>query len=82
VADVRVHGTTHQHPWSVFRQEAETLVPTAIQASFLQAMVRERIVADDWWSRSTVTATPCLAADRQDGQIIPRRRPVADPLSR
>jgi len=48
VADVRVHGTTHQRPIDRFDVEAAALVPTASQASFLQAMVRDRIVADDW----------------------------------
>ena len=48
VADVRIHGTTHQSPNSRFSEEAKTLIPTASQASFLQAMVRERVVATDW----------------------------------
>ena len=48
VADVRVHGTTHQRPIERFAEEAAALVPTASQASFLQAMVRDRVVADDW----------------------------------
>jgi transposase len=48
VADVRTHGTTHQRPLDRFAEEAGTLVPTASHPSFLAAMVRERIVADDW----------------------------------
>ena len=48
VADVRIHGTTHQRPIERFADEAVVLVPTAGQPSFLQAMVRERVVADDW----------------------------------
>jgi transposase len=48
VADLRVHGTTHQRPINRFADEAHVLVPTAGQASFLDAMVRERVVADDW----------------------------------
>jgi transposase len=48
VADLRVHGTTHQRPIDRFVDEARALVPTASQASFLQAMVRQRIVAEDW----------------------------------
>ena len=48
VADVRVHGTTHQRPIERFAEEAAALVPIASQASFLQAMVRDRVVADDW----------------------------------
>jgi transposase len=48
VADLRNHGTTHQRPIDRFAEEAAALVPTAGQPSFLQAMVRERVVADDW----------------------------------
>lgn len=48
VADLREHGTTHQRPIDRFADEARVLVPTAAQASFLQAMVRERVVAEDW----------------------------------
>lgn len=48
VADLREHGTTHQRPIDRFAEEARALVPTAGHASFLQAMVRERVVADDW----------------------------------
>jgi len=48
VADLRLHGTTHQRPIDRFAEEAAALVPTAGQPSFLQAMVRERVVADDW----------------------------------
>lgn len=48
VSDVRIHGTTHQRPIERFAVEAAHLVPTAGQASFLAAMVRERVVAEDW----------------------------------
>lgn len=48
IADVRIHGTTHQPPIERFAEEALALVPTASQASFLDAMVRERVVAEDW----------------------------------
>lgn len=48
VADLREHGTTRQRPIDRFAQEARALVPTAGQPSFLQAMVRDRVVADDW----------------------------------
>jgi len=48
VADVRVHGTTHQRPIERFAAEASALTPTAGQASFLHAMVRDRVVAEDW----------------------------------
>lgn len=48
IADVRIHGTTHQRPIDRFADEARALVPTAGHPSFLQAMVRERVVAGDW----------------------------------
>lgn len=48
VADERTHGTTHQRPIERFKDEAPALVPTAGQPSFLAAMVRERVVAEDW----------------------------------
>jgi hypothetical protein len=48
VADQRIHGTTHERPIERFAEEATALVPVAGQGSFLQAMLRERVVADDW----------------------------------
>jgi len=48
VADLRVHGTTHERPIDRFAREAEALVHTLDQPSFFQALRRERIVADDW----------------------------------
>lgn len=48
VADVRIHGTTHQRPIERFAQEAGALIDTGRQPSFLQAMVRHRVVAEDW----------------------------------
>ena len=48
VADLRVHGTTHQRPIERFADEAAALAPTAGHPSFLQAMVRNRVVAEDW----------------------------------
>lgn len=48
VADVRVHGTTHERPIDRFGREAAALVHTLDQPSFFQALRRERVVADDW----------------------------------
>lgn len=48
IADLRVHGTTHVQPIARFTEERAHLVPTTTQPSFLTAMVRERVVADDW----------------------------------
>jgi len=48
IADVRVHGTTHERPIDRFAREAEALVATRDHPSFLQAVQRDRVVADDW----------------------------------
>ena len=48
IADVRIHGTTHQRPIERFAQEEKALIPVTGHRSFLQATVRERIVASDW----------------------------------
>jgi transposase len=48
IADQRIHGTTHVQPIARFTDEVAHLVPTTAQPSFLTAMVRERVVADDW----------------------------------
>jgi transposase len=48
VADVRVHGTTHERPIDRFAREASALAATRGHPSFLQATRRSRIVAEDW----------------------------------
>lgn len=48
IADVRVHGTTHQRPIDRFAKETTALMPAAGHRSFLHALVRERVVAEDW----------------------------------
>ena len=48
VADVRIHGTTHQRPIERFAQEANALMPATGHRGFLDALVRERVVAEDW----------------------------------
>jgi hypothetical protein len=48
IADVRLHGTTHERPIDRFAREASALVRTADQPSFFQAQRRDRVVADDW----------------------------------
>jgi transposase len=48
VADVRIHGTTHERPIDRFAREAGALLQTRGHPSFLEAMRRSRIVADDW----------------------------------
>lgn len=48
VADVRVHGTTHERPIDRFVADAAALVPTAGQAAFRHEAPHRRIVADDY----------------------------------
>ncbi len=48
IADLRIHGTTHQRPIDRFAQESAALLPAAGHRSFLEAIVRERVVAEDW----------------------------------
>jgi Mu transposase-like protein len=48
VADVRIHGTTHERPIDRFAREAGALMQTGGHPSFLEAMRRSRVVADDW----------------------------------
>lgn len=48
VADVRIHGTTHERPIDRFAREKDRLLPTAGQPSFQVGMPVCRIVADDY----------------------------------
>lgn len=48
IADVRIHGTTHELPIERFTREAKALTPLANRAGFLAAMPRNRVVASDW----------------------------------
>ena len=48
VADVRIHGTTHERLIDRFAQEQSLLLPTASQPSFRLEAPLTRIVADDW----------------------------------
>jgi len=48
IADVRVHGTTHERPCDRFVRERDTLVATAGHPSFRFDARRPRIVAEDY----------------------------------
>jgi transposase len=48
IADVRIHGTTHQRPIDRFAEEAKALMPVDGHRSFLESTVRDRVVAGDW----------------------------------
>jgi transposase len=48
IADLRIHGTTHEPPIERFKREANALTPLAGRAGFLAALPRPRVVAEDW----------------------------------
>lgn len=48
IADLRIHGTTHERPIDRFQREMDHLIPTAGQPAFLHQARSSRIVADDW----------------------------------
>ena len=48
IADVRLHGTTHERPIDRFAREQPALLPTAGQPSFRLEAPLARIVADDY----------------------------------
>ncbi len=48
VADVRIHGTTHEKPIDRFQRERRCLVATATQPSFRLEARHVRIVAEDY----------------------------------
>lgn len=48
VADLRIHGTTHERPRDRFAREQPTLIPTITQPGFRLAARVPRIVADDY----------------------------------
>jgi hypothetical protein len=48
VADVRIHGTTHERPIDRFAREKDWLIPLSGQPSLQAGMPAGRIVADDY----------------------------------
>jgi hypothetical protein len=48
IADVRIHGTTHERPIDRFARERDRLLPTVGQPSFQVGMPVNRVVADDY----------------------------------
>jgi transposase len=48
IADVRIHGTTHERPIDRFARERDLLLPLAARPSFQLEAPRSRIVADDY----------------------------------
>lgn len=48
IADLRVHGTTHERPLDRFARERQVLMPWASRPSFQLEAPRSRIVAEDY----------------------------------
>ncbi len=48
IADVRIHGTTHERPIDRFERERSVLIPSAGQPSFLTDVRLSRMVASDY----------------------------------
>ncbi|MDQ3565986.1 MAG: IS21 family transposase [Pseudomonadota bacterium] len=48
IADMRIHGTTHERPIERFERERSMLIPTAGQPSFLTDVRLSRMVASDY----------------------------------
>jgi transposase len=90
IADLRIHGTTHEQPSVRFEQERSALIATRGQPSFALAGRRSRIVASDYLvsfetHRYSVPFTligQTVEVERQDGHIViyHRDRPIAHHL--
>ncbi len=88
IADVRIHGTTHERPIDRFPQERAALVPTSCQPSFRLEAPLARIVAEDWLvsvdtNRYSVPFTLIgqpVEVQRRNGtlRILHRGAPVAE----
>ncbi len=78
VADVRVHGTTHERPWERFQREQPFLIPTTGHRGFALDARQPRIVADDYLVsfESNRYSVPCaligqtVAVQRQGSQLL------------
>jgi transposase len=78
IADVRIHGTTHERPIDRFAREHALLLPTRQQPSFRLEAVQPRIVADDYLvnldaNRYSVPFTligQTVDVRRRDGRVL------------
>lgn len=87
IADLRIHGTTHQTPIGRFEQERAALIPTRGQPSFALAGRRSRIVASDYlvsfqtnrYSVPFKLIGQTVEVEQRGGEIViyHRDRPVA-----
>jgi transposase len=88
IADVRVHGTTHERPCDRFQREQPFLVPTRGHRGFALEARQPRLVAEDYLvsfesNRYSVPFTligQAVAVQRQGGQLLifHRERLVAE----
>lgn len=77
VADVRVHGTTHQPPLERFAEELPTLLPRAARPGFKLEAKHVRVVADDFlvsldsnrYSVPFALIGHTVEVERRDGQV-------------
>jgi transposase len=77
VADLRIHGTTHERPRDRFTREQPTLIPTTTQPGFRLAARVPRIVAEDYlvsfetnrYSVPFPLIGQTVDVHRQDGQL-------------
>ena len=78
IADVRVHGTTHERPCDRFQREQPFLVPTAGHRGFALEARQPRIVAEDYlvsfesnrYSVPFALIGQRVAVQRQGGQLL------------
>lgn len=82
IADVRVHGTTHERPCDRWAVEAPTLIPTTGHPSFALEAPVARVVATDYLVSFEANryAVPyaligqTVQVQRRDGEIVIRHR--------
>ena len=82
IADLRIHGTTHEPPIERFAREANALTPLAGRAGFLAAMPRARGGRRLAGVDRHQPLLGALAPDWGHGRSVPGWRPLADPSPR
>ena len=83
VADVRVHGTTHERPIDRFARERDGLVPAVAGRAFRLEAPLTRVVATDYTGhRRHASLLGAVHADRPAGRGAPPRRMPADATPR
>ena len=83
VADVRVHGTTHERPVDRFSRERDALVPAPTGRAFRLEAPLTRVVATDYLGeRRYEPLLNAVHADRAAGGGSPARRTAGDAAPR